>query len=86
MEINWPPADTSPEAAWRQVEVYRRMTPEQRFVISCEMNDALCARVANGVRQRHPELSDEEVRLAVIRICLGDELFSKAFPGVKVPR
>jgi len=86
MKITWPPADTTREAAWAQVLVYRRMSPEQRLSLACQMNDSLRARLADGVRHRHPELSEEDVKLAVIRLYLGDELFGHAFPGVNVPR
>jgi hypothetical protein len=37
-----------------------------------------------GIRHRHPEYSDEEVRLASIRARLGDELFLKAYPNARL--
>ncbi len=35
----------------------------------------------DGVRQRHPEYSEEEVRLAFIRLWLGAELYRRAYPA-----
>ena len=37
-----------------------------------------------GIRQRHPQYTDSEVRLAGIRLRLGEELFRKAYPGQNV--
>jgi hypothetical protein len=78
------PADTTPEA-WRvQVEVYRRMSPSRRLELALEMSDALRGVVTAGVRARHPDYSDQQVRLAVARLWLGDELFCKVYPGVEI--
>jgi len=37
-----------------------------------------------GMRSRHPDYSDEEVRLATIHLTLGEKLFGEAYPGVDV--
>jgi len=78
------PADTTLDAARVQFEVLRRIGPEGRFRRMVELSDNLQAVAAAGVRNRHPEYSDETVRLAVARLKLGDELFRKAFPRVTV--
>jgi hypothetical protein len=78
------PADTTPEAARVQREIFRRMSPSQRLHQACEMSDSLQQIVAAGVRSRHPDYDDNQVRLAVIRLTLGDELFHKAYPGANV--
>ncbi len=36
--------------------------------------------MAEGVRKRHPDYDDRQVRLAVIRLMLPEELFLKAYP------
>ena len=36
------------------------------------------------MRSRHPDYRDEEVRLASIRLTLGEKLFGEAYPGVDV--
>ena len=76
--------DTSPEAAEVQVAVWRRMTCDQRVAMAFELSENVRQIAAEGVRQRHPDYSDEEVRLAVIRLQLGEELFQEAFPGCDV--
>ncbi|HEX5269626.1 MAG TPA: hypothetical protein VFW33_04015 [Gemmataceae bacterium] len=83
-EVELIPADTTLDA-WRvQVEIYRRMPPSRRLELACEMSDTLRRTVAAGVRGRHPDYSEEQVRLAVARLWLGDELFRKVYPGVEI--
>ena len=48
------------------------------------MSESLREVVAAGVRHRHPEYDEKQVRLAVIRLALGDDLFHKVYPGVIV--
>jgi hypothetical protein len=79
------PADTTPEAARVQFEIYRRMSPDRRLELAFEMSQFLRDVVVAGVRSRHPEFSEEQVRLAVIRLTIGEELFRQAYPGVDAP-
>ena len=76
--------DTSSEAAEVQVAVWRGMTCDQRVAMAFELSENVRQIAAEGVRQRHPDYSDEEVRLAVIRLQLGEESFQAAFPGCEV--
>lgn len=78
------PADTSLDAARVQHAVYRRMTPERRLRLACQMSDSIRTLSATGVRARHPEYSDRQVTLAVIRMTLGEDLFRRAYPGEDV--
>jgi hypothetical protein len=78
------PGDTTPEAARVQREIFLRMSPSRRLQLACEMSDSIRQFVAAGVRSRHPDYDDEQVRLAVIRLTLGDELFHRAYSGVTV--
>jgi hypothetical protein len=78
------PTDTSLDAIRVQHAVYRRMTPEQRLELTFQMIASTRALSASGVRSRHPEYTDRQVELAVIRLTLGEELFHKAFPGEDV--
>jgi hypothetical protein len=78
------PADTSPEAYRVQTEALRRLGPKRRAAMTFELNEKMLARVAAGVRMRHPEYTDEQVRLATIRLRLGDAWFRLGFPGVEI--
>ncbi len=72
--------DTTREAREVQLEAVRRMAPEERLQRGLELAELVRALLAAGVRARHPEYSEEEVRLAVIRIVLGEKLFRAAYP------
>jgi hypothetical protein len=84
MNLRVIPADTTPEA-WRvQLEAFRRMTPVRRLDIALEMGDKGRELVVAGVRHRHPDYSPEQVRLAVLRLMQGREIFSMVYPGVDI--
>ena len=74
------PGDTTPEVAWVQMQIYRRMPAEKRLLLTLEMSDGIREICAAGVRAQYPHFTDEQVRLTVIRRMLGDELFRKAYP------
>jgi hypothetical protein len=84
MKLTNIPADTTPDAAWVQMKIYRRMSVQKRLQLTLGMSRSLGNIAAAGVRLRHPEYTEEQVKYAVIRLRLGEELFRKAFPGVKL--
>lgn len=57
------------------------MTPADRLLLAFEMCDLVTQIAEEGVRSRHRDYDDGQVRLAVIRQRLGDDLFTKAFPA-----
>ena len=71
--------DTTKAAHRAQLDVYRRMTPEQRLLLAWRMSDDLRAVVADGVRIRHPDCQDEDVERGVLRLYLGEQLFRCAY-------
>lgn len=73
--------DTSAEAASVQLDVYRRMSPVARLRVGLELTAMSRRLLADGVRRRHPEYSDEQVRLAFLRLWLGADLFRAAYAG-----
>jgi len=64
--------------------IYRRIPPDRRLDLAFEMSESLRRVQADGVRDRHPTYSEEQVRLAVIRLAIGDDLFAKVYPSVQV--
>ncbi len=60
------PMDTTPEAYAAQIEAYRRMGRETALA---------------GIRARHPDYREEQARLALFRLILGDELTRAVWPG-----
>jgi hypothetical protein len=67
--------DTSLEAARVQFAVLKRLGPAGRAQLTFELSDGLRQVVADGVRHRHPDFTEEEVCLEVLRLTLGEHLF-----------
>ena len=78
------PGDTTLEAARIQNAIYQRMPPEKRLAQAFEMTRSARALSAAGIRHRHPEYTDRQVKLALIRLTLGDDLFRQVYPGVEI--
>ncbi len=74
--------DTSIAAARAQADAYRRMGPQRRVQTAAAMSDDARAISAQGIRDRHPAYSESEVRYALNRLILGDDLFAAAWPNV----
>jgi hypothetical protein len=75
--------DTSPAAQEFQLNIFRQMTPERRLQAAMDLAQTSRQLLAQGVLQRHPEYSQEEARLAVIKLVLGEELFAKTYATAK---
>jgi hypothetical protein len=77
------PLDTSPEVERIQNEIFRKMAPERRLQLAIELTQTSRKLLATGVRQRHPEYDEAQVRLAVIRLTIPEKLFLAAYPHAK---
>jgi len=66
-----PLLDTSMAALERQRETFRRMTPGERLAVAAEMSDEIRAVTEAGIRGRHPDYSDDQVRAELVGILLG---------------
>ena len=56
------------------------MSPEQRSLCALELGELVVEIAEGGVRARHPEYGEHQVRMATLRIRLGHELFREAYP------
>ena len=59
-----------------QLEIRRRMTPEQRLSVAVEISDVCRAFRKAGVKQEHPDWSERQVMI---------ELFRRAFLPEPLP-
>lgn len=75
------PFDTSAEAHEAQMGAYRRMGAEARSRIAFSMSEDVREIAAEGIRSRHPEYAEGEVRLALFRLLYGDELTREVWPN-----
>jgi hypothetical protein len=68
------PADTSPDAWRAHVEAIRRMDGSARVAKALELGDAARSVSEAGIRHRHPDWTDQQVRDALVDLRLGEEL------------
>lgn len=84
MHIEAVPKDTILEAARVQFSIFRKMGMEERARMAIELSNRLRSITESGVRQRHPDYDENMVRLAAIRIAIGEELFRQAYPDIEI--
>lgn len=74
-------ADTTFAADQVQVEAFRAMGEEGRFEATLRLIALAREASMDGIRARHPQYTDDEVRLAFARLVLGDALVGAVWPG-----
>ncbi len=67
-------SDTSDEALAVQLECLRRMSPHERLRRACAWSGQIRRMAFDAIRRRHPEYSEDEVRLRFIELTYGKEL------------
>ena len=78
------PRDTTLEAYRFQIQVLRRLGPDGRAELIALLCKGLRCTVEAGIRMRHPEYDDCMVKLAVIRLTAGSQVFGKLLPGISI--
>jgi hypothetical protein len=76
-----PSPDTTVEADRLQLEAYRHAGPAARLAAAFRLIELARKASQEGIRARHPEYGDEEIRMAYARLVLGDEGARAAWPG-----
>lgn len=71
--------DTSPDARRVVCELYRRMTPARKFELISQAYEFGRSLAMAGIRLRHPNATDTEIRNIWARQHLGDELYEKVY-------
>ena len=84
MHLEIVPKDTTLEAARVRFSILRKIGMEGRARMTMELSDGLRSIIESGVRQRQPDYDEDMVRLATIRITIGEKLFRQAYPDVEV--
>jgi len=75
--MNLIPADTTIEAARKQFEILRKLSPQKRALISFEISDNVRENAIAGIKKLYPDFSDAQIKMEVLRRMVGDELFRK---------
>ena len=71
------PADTSPEVWRMQMSALGAMTPEQRLALCEESQRQFSLMEDVAMRRLHPDFSDYQILVELVRARYGDELASK---------
>jgi hypothetical protein len=69
--------DTSPDAAKAQIEAARRLGLEGRLRMAVAMSEDARRISVDGIKRRHPELSDMRARHVVLCALYGEKLADK---------
>jgi len=72
-------SDTSKEAERVQLEIYRRMTPAQKWATIASLYELGKMLQMAGLRMEHPEASEKEIWYMWARRHLGDELYEEVY-------
>ncbi len=74
------PADTSAEAWLIQMNAIASQTVEQRLETWAELNAQFAHMEEDAVRRQHPNFSDHDVLVELVRRRYGDDLAKKVWP------
>jgi hypothetical protein len=74
------PSDTDADAHGIQREIYRHMGGQGRVAVAFRLTDAVRRLSMAGVRARHPDYTEAQVRQAYARLRLGDALVRTVWP------
>jgi len=61
------------------------MTPGQRSGLALEMSDDVRRVAAEGIKHRHPDYSERDIRRALVVLLYGRDAAAKIWPGEPVP-
>lgn len=67
-------SDTSDEALAVQLDCLRRMTPQERLRRACAWSGQVRRMAMNAIRRRHPDYTEDDVRLKFIELTYGKAL------------
>ena len=77
--MNMKPADTTIEAMRKQIEILRLMGSEARLKMAFDLSDNLRSIAETGVRERHSDYSEQQIKREVLRLTIGDRLYVEVF-------
>ena len=72
-------SDTDPQAREVQLELIRKLPPWRKFQLVVELNEMTRLFMLAGIRSRHPEADETEVRRRLSDLLLGPELAAKVY-------
>jgi hypothetical protein len=70
--------DTDPAAYQAQIAALRRLGPQGRANLAADLSCEVRALTEQGIRRRHPDFTDLQVRHELLRIFYGADLADRA--------
>ncbi|WP_417849437.1 hypothetical protein [Thalassoglobus sp.] len=67
-------SDTTEEALAVQLDCLRQMTPQERIQRMCSWSGQIRRMAFAAIKRRHPDLTENEVRLKFIALTYGESL------------
>jgi hypothetical protein len=74
------PSDTLQGSAVKQFKVLQKMDINTRAAMTFELSDNLRLILEDGIRQRHPDYCDNDIKMSVLSLTIEKNLFNQAFP------
>lgn len=71
--------DTHPKMEALQIELIRRMPSWKKIAMVDSLNRTVKTLALNGIRQRQPQATPEQVRRMLAELILGEELARKVY-------
>ena len=78
------PFDTPKDSAIKQFEVLKKMDINARAEMTFELSDNLRSIIESGIQKRHPDYTQDQIKLAALKLTIGDDLFHQAFGECEV--
>jgi hypothetical protein len=72
--MNLIPKDTTIESLRKQFEILERIGIEGRAEMTFELSDKARQELIADIKKQHPDFTEQQVKLEVIRICYGEKL------------
>lgn len=76
--------DTQPVAEQILLQLLRQASPQRKFEMLGQMNEAVRILALSGLRQRHPDATSQELRRRLADLLLGPALAEKVYGPLKV--
>lgn len=76
-----PPSDTHDAAHQAQLAAWQRLGPDGRIRLAVQMSEDARRISLDGIRRRHPDLTEGEARFELACLLYGEDLATRAWPG-----
>ena len=72
-------SDTHPQIEALQIELWRRASPTHKMNMLAQLNASARMLALTGLRSRHPQASEAELRRRLADLLLGEDLARKVY-------